>query len=181
MLMAALLGCGAADREAATTADSAHVLVPPPTAEGDSALYGFIHSGVIQPGATRAELATRLGPPDSVNARTVENRHDPTVTDSVLTVYYPGLTAEIYRAGYDGREIIASLQITADAHLQPASPVRMGATPDAVRSALGAPSSATDSVLEYVCDECLVSGHEIVRFILGQGAVRRIHVQYWVD
>ncbi|HSJ10212.1 MAG TPA: hypothetical protein VK928_09870 [Longimicrobiales bacterium] len=180
ILAAALLACsGTGDDDAPD--DASHVLTPPPTAAGDSALAGFIDNALELPGRTRAELAARLGEPDSTSARTVENRHDPSVTDSVLTLHYPGLVAEIYRAGYDGKEILASVEVSDAVHLRPMVDAGIGTSADAVRAALGEPATATATLLEYVCDECLVSGHETVRFTLEEGIVRRIHIQYWVD
>jgi hypothetical protein len=180
LLAAALLACSGAGDDAAPD-EASDALVPPPTAADDSALAGFIDSALVQPGRTRAELTAALGEPDSTSARTVENRHDPSVTDSVLTLHYPGLVAEIYRAGYDGKEILASIEVSDAAHVRAAGNAGLGATADAVRATLGEPATATDTLLEYVCDACLVSGHETVRFILGQGTVRRIHIRYWVD
>ncbi|HSJ07192.1 MAG TPA: hypothetical protein VK936_10835 [Longimicrobiales bacterium] len=150
----------------------------PPT---DAGVSLFFREGPIELGSSRSELEARLGGPDSVHAHTVSNRHDPTVTDSVLTLYYAGLVAEIHRAGYDGKEILASVVISDGRFLQPGAPVRPGQDSDAVRAALGEPDESDADMMLYVCDECLVAGQETVRFIMERDTVRRVEVRYWVD
>lgn len=181
ILTTALLACDAPAPDAAVQADSSHVLQTPPSTPRDSALAAFLTDGIVHPGRSREQILARLGAADSVSARTVENRHDPSVTDSVLTLHHDGVIIEIYRAGYDGKEILGSLQIRSDAHLQQSSGIRIGSPAADVRALLGEPTTASATELVYECDECLVTGHETLRFVLEQGNVRTIHVQYWID
>lgn len=180
-LTLALAGCGAPAPDAPAQPDSSHVLQTPPSSPGDSALAQFLTHAITHPGGTREEIMAKLGAPDSISARTVENRHNPEVTDSIFTLHHDGITIGIYRAGYDGKEILGSLQITSDAHLQESSAIRIGSSAEDVRALLGEPTSSSESELIYECDECLVTGHETLRFELAQGNVRAIHIQYWID
>jgi hypothetical protein len=171
-----LLPAGGCDRRDAPAESGG---MPMPSADAGVSL--FFREGPIELGSSRSELEARLGVPDSVHAHTVSNRHDPTVTDSVLTLYYGGLVAEILRAGYDGKEILAGVVISDGRYLQPGAPVRLGQDTDAVRAALGAPDESDAGTLLYVCEECLVAGHETVRFIMERDTVRRVEMRYWVD
>jgi hypothetical protein len=150
-------------------------------AAADSGIALFFVAGPLQVGSTRGELAAALGQPDSVRVESFANRHDPTVTDSVFTLFHDDLIAVVHRAGYDGRELLTGLTLLSDRFLQPDSPVRMGATAAAVRAGLGEPDEAAEDVLVYLCDECLAAGYDAVHFHLVRGAVRRIEVRYWLD
>jgi hypothetical protein len=171
-----LLPAGGCDGRDAP-AESGGMPMPP----ADAGVSLFFSEGPVELGSSRTELEARLGVPDSVHAHTVANRHDPTVTDSVLTLYYGGLIAEIHRAGYDGKEILAGAVISDGRFLQPGAPVRLGQDTDAVLTALGEPDEREAATLLYVCDECLVAGQETVRFIMERDTVRRVELRYWVD
>lgn len=180
MLLMALPVAAACDRDAAARPPETETASPRDVVP-ESGLAAFFDQAPVEVGRTRAELMSRLGVPDSVLAEAVSNRHDPSVTDSVFTLHFSGLAARIHRAGYDGKEILAGLEIADERFLSPASPVRLGAGEADVRAALGEPDSASAGLLRYNCEECLVAGHEAVAFVLEQGAVRRIDLRYWVD
>jgi hypothetical protein len=147
----------------------------------DSALAAFLAAGPIRLGPGRQDIRLRLGTPDSVTFRTVINRHDPEMTDSVFVLHYTGASAEVYRAGYDGKEMLTELEIRDDVFIDSSSELRPGVTAATVRELLGAPTDSADSELRYVCEACLVSGHETVSFLLADGRVRAIRIQYWID
>lgn len=141
----------------------------------------FFRYGPVELGGTRAALAERLGEPDSASVHAVTNPHDPAVTDSIVTVHYQGLSARIYRASFDGRELLASLTLSDDRHLRPESPLRMGMTAEEIRLALGQPAAAEDEDLFYHCDSCGFGGQDRLELRLDRGRLRRIVVQYWID
>jgi hypothetical protein len=147
----------------------------------DSGIDAFFARGPVEVAPSRAGLVAQLGEPDSVSMRTVQNRHDPSATDTIATYYFAGLTAEIHVAGYDGKEILAALYIADDRYLRADSPVRLRDTAEAVRGVLGEPDESGESYLEYHCDDCLAAGQETTRFVLTGGVVTRIEVRYWVD
>jgi hypothetical protein len=174
VLLVLLAGC---ERGAPVEEPSAAPLHVP----SDSGVDAFFARGPMVLGPSRAELTAQLGEPDSVAVRTVENRHDPAATDSIVTFYYDGLAAEIHVAGYDGKEILSALLIGDSRYLQAGTPVRLGDSEASVRAALGDPDEAGESHLEYMCDDCLAAGQETTRFVLEQGVVTRIEVRYWVE
>jgi hypothetical protein len=147
----------------------------------DTGLAGFFAHGPVAAGQSRGDLIAQFGEPDSIRAAAVPNRHDPSVTDSVFTLFYDGLTADVRRAGYDGREILASLSIASDRFLQDGAPIRIGSRLADVRSELGPPDEEAGDELIYICEECLAAGQETVRFAMLAGAVARIDLRYWVD
>jgi hypothetical protein len=155
--------------------------VAPLHVPSDSGVDAFFARGPMVLGPSRAELTAQLGEPDSVAVRTVENRHDPAATDSIVTFYYDGLTAEIHVAGYDGKEILSALVIGNSRYLQAGTPVQLGDSEASVRAALGDPDEAGESHLDYMCDDCLAAGQETTRFVLDRGVVTRIEVRYWVE
>jgi hypothetical protein len=180
MLLLSVLAAACA-RTAPDAVEEAPAGVASVLAPTDSGLAAFLHGGLLDIGGTRSAIAERLGEPDSMTVRAVANRHDPAVTDSVFELYYHGLTAEVYRAGYDGKEMLTGLEIRDERYLTTSSAVRPGTPAAALRVALGEPTDSTDGHIQYVCDECLVSGHETVRFVMNAGVVHAIHVQYWID
>jgi len=137
--------------------------------------------GPVKLGRTRAELRRVLGAADSVVTTPVVNRHDPAVTDSVLVVHYPQLAIELYRASYDGRELLAGVRIADDRYLRPESPLRLGMTENEVRLLLGEPTSAGDGVLRYACTSCNAAGYDVLELQLADGLLQLITLRYWID
>lgn len=175
LLMLALLACSACMRERAET---------DPDISGQAAESGveaFLRFGIADIGTTRAELRARLGEPDSVRRGAVANLHDPAVMDSVVTLHYPGVSAEIYVASFDRRELLASLVLSDDRHLRGESPLRMGMPVDEILLALGEPVRRTDSLLSYECTTCGLGANDTLELHVAGGALRRIEVQYWID
>lgn len=147
----------------------------------DAGLAAFLHGGPVDIGSSRSSVVARLGEPDSVVTRTVANRHDPAVTDSVFELHYVGITAEVYRAAYDGKEMLTGLEIRDAQYMTPTAKVRPGTPVAALVAEYGEPTDSSADRLRYVCDECLVSGHETVEFTVAGGVVRGIRIQYWID
>jgi hypothetical protein len=176
MVLVPVTGC-----ERAASLPPAEEASAAPVLEDESELARYVRQAAPALGGSRSEILQRLGQPDSVHARTVMNRHDPVVTDSVFTLFYDGLAAVVYRAGYDGKEMLSAVEITDGRHLPDATPLGIGASAAAVRALLGEPDVATAEQYEFTCEECLMAGHETVRFALNNGTVVRIEFQYWID
>lgn len=147
----------------------------------ETPVEAFFRYGPIALGSTRAALRKAIGDPDSVRARSVPNPHDAAVTDSVLTLYYPGLSAQFYRAGYDGRELLSSLTISDDRYLRPESPLRLGMAADEVRLVLGEPSRSDGGLLDYACTTCDAAGYDVLELRLARDQLQRITLRYWID
>lgn len=170
-MLVPLAGCsrGSRDEEAVSEQSAA------------TPVEAFFRYGPVKLGVTRAELRRQLGEPDSVRATAVANRHDPSVIDSVVTLHYPGLSAEIYRAMFDGRELLSQLVITDDRHLRAESPLRLGMSPDEVQLLLGAPSGGAGDTLRYTCNSCDAAGNDVLELQLPGRELRRIALRYWID
>jgi hypothetical protein len=149
--------------------------------EGDSGVGRFFATGPLELGTSRSQLAAAVGQPDSVRGIAFPNRHDPEVTDSLFTLYWDGLVAEVHRAGYDGKEILSQLTILHPRFLRPESPVRPGTVVADVLAALGEPDEMGPDRMLYVCAECLAAGYELAHFVVVRDTVRRIELRYWVD
>jgi hypothetical protein len=147
----------------------------------ETPVEAFFRYGPVAYGGDRAELQRTLGSPDSVTAASVANRHDASVTDSVFTLHYPGITIGIYRASYDGRELLESVAITDDRHLRPESPLRLGLAEDEIRLLLGEPDAVAEGTLQYSCSTCDAAGHDLLELELGRSGLRRITLEYWLD
>jgi len=147
----------------------------------ETPVEAFFRFGPVAYGETRAELAQRLGTPDSITIDTVPNKHDASVTDSVFTLHYAGIAFEVYRATYDGRELLAAVTVTDDRHLRPESPLRLGLPESEVRLLLGEPDAATEDGLSYHCSTCDAAGYDQLELQLGRSGLRRITLHYWLD
>lgn len=160
---------GPAPVDAPRTADDA----PPPVS-----LRDYIAEGAHAHGLTRAQLVQRFGRPDSVASIAVPNRHDPAVTDSVVTLVYPEGRYVYYVVTQGPGEILDAAHVFADTHLRHATP-GIGATADEVRAAFGTPLRAGADRLEYECTTCEVP--EPVAFVLVDGRVHHVEFDYYVD
>jgi hypothetical protein len=127
---------------------------------------------------TRANLVRHMGPADSVEAVAHPNRHVPGVTDSLFTIYYPGLVAGVHKPG-GGEDLVSHVAVTDNRHL--AFPrIGIGAQQDSVIAALGVPTEgqADGSALTYNCG---MGPDQPVTFHLQANRVSRITVEYYVD
>jgi hypothetical protein len=170
-----LVGCGGGASDAppspAPPAGEVESELPPlPTREE------FVTSGLRYSEVTRAGLADTLGPPDSISAEVVPNRHIPTATDSILTLHYPELTARIHVPG-PGGELPAAVEVADNVHL---SYPMIGTTTAAVVEAFGPPDERSDTSLTYLCTSC-VAGDDPVRLFTEDGRVTRVGFEFYVD
>jgi hypothetical protein len=86
---------------------------------------------------TRAGLANRLGAADRVELVTQPNRHVEGVTDSLFTIYYPGLVAGVHKPG-GGEDLVSHVALT-DTRYVAFPRIGIGAQQDSVMAALGPP------------------------------------------
>ena len=154
---------------ASDSADAPVVLVP---------LREYIARGAYAHGMTRAQLVARFGRPDSVTSTPVPNRHDPSVTDSVVTLDYPAARYVYYVVTQGPGEILDAAHIGDNVHMRHPSP-GIGASPEEVLTAFGTPMRSSDDRIEYECTTCEVP--EPVTFVLSNDRVARIEFDYYVD
>jgi hypothetical protein len=70
----------------------------------------FYEEGLAVAARTRSELREELGEPAAIEGETEPNRHDPARMDSLWTVRYDGLAAEIRTAG--GNDLLERMTVT---------------------------------------------------------------------
>jgi hypothetical protein len=176
-LWLSVLGCGASP--------SADQPPPPPPGESNGTSTSislptreeFIRQGLSTPELSRAAFAEALGAPDSVTAEAVPNRHIPTATDTILTLYYPELMARIHRPG-PGGELPAAVAVTDNQYLR--YPV-IGTPVERIVESFGPPDERSDSAVTYYCTSC-VAGNDPVRLFVGdRGEVHRVRFEFYVD
>lgn len=136
----------------------------------------FVLRGLRTTADTRASLAEALGAPDSIEAEAVPNRHNPGITDTLLTVHYPELVAHIHRPG-GGGELLSSVQVSSNRHLRYDVIGRSRAT---IEEAFGVPDERSDSTVTYYCRSCEASENP-VELSFRNGRVQRIRFNYYVD
>ena len=96
----------------------------------------------------RLEVLDVLRPPTRITHRPVENRHDPSQTDTIHTYVYPGLRIEVYDVAASDTEIIQTIEVTSTDY-RTASGLTIGDTRAEVRDALGAPAREENGTLFY--------------------------------
>ena len=123
-------------------------------------------------GTREPRINTALGTPDSVQLTPVRNRHDSTQTDTIVRLYYPGVTLDLYRVTQSGTDLLWHLVLSRQGAKRPLG-VGIGSTREQLEAVLGPPTELgkDDAGLETL--EYLHEG-EGVTFVLDRGAVSRI-------
>lgn len=161
-----------------TQADTAPAGLPQvPGATAAARLQTYAERALVLESVTRAGMRERLGPPDSAHSVPTPNRHIPGQTDSIVTVYYPGLAVELYRTDR-GAEFVQRADVSTDRWLNFAPGI--GSIAGAVAAALGEPSERTDSTLVFRCIPCSPVD-EPITFFLADDRVHRVRFAYYVD
>src|SRR5690606_26552611 len=135
-----------------------------------------LETSILVVPATRDALRDRFGPADSTRTTTEPNRHMPEATDSLFVVYYPGLVAGLRKPS--GGDDMADLVEITDGRYVRHEALRIGASAARVLAALGEPGQRDPSSLVYDCGE---GADQPVTFMLRNGAVAAITIDYYVD
>lgn len=138
----------------------------------------YAREGALVAGFDREATVARLGPPDSSRSVATTNRHDPQITDSIVTLHYDGGRYVFYVVTQASRDLLELAMITSDEHLRHATP-GIGTSADSVRALLGPPVATRPGTLEYDCLTCEVPLP--VTFEIENGRVRAIRFDYYVD
>lgn len=178
-----LIACGCTG-EPARDADATPTFQPPadvlpqvPGASADERLRNYTDGALALESTTRAGMRERLGPPDSTRSDPTANRHIAGQTDTIVTVYYPGLAVELYRVTA-GTELIQRVDVEDNRWLRYSPGI--GADTDELPITFGAPVERTDSTLAFVCRACSPVA-EPITFHFANGRVRWIRFAYYVD
>ncbi|MGH7481165.1 MAG: hypothetical protein ACRELV_03350, partial [Longimicrobiales bacterium] len=138
----------------------------------------FVLTGLRPIGRTRGEIIDRAGRPDSVRVRAVPNRHVEGQIDTVATLYYPELRAELYVIS-GGRELLMSVLVRDDRWLA-SDRIRIGMPWRRVPELLGPPLDTQNGRPAYWCAGCL-GAEDPVLFHVEDGVVRAVEFTYYVD
>jgi hypothetical protein len=182
--------CRGSERKPAT--DTTAVQVEPPAPESlpagplsstDSARFHYWQfAGRF--GESRAALVAKLGTPTSTTSDTLRNQHDPTVVDSLVTLWYAGVSVRFF-VGSSGNEFPLAVSVT-DSSIGLPLPVGIGSPRSAIDRSFGAPDYEKrrgDSLLaQFVVPSAGISpGDNELIFVFVGGTVRRIEWVYYVD
>lgn len=137
------------DTAVAAPADTA----PPPATDPAAAVPGITLPVLLDRVSERGpdgelRVLDAMNPPLDVDREPVQNRHDPTQTDTLRTLHYGGLRVEVYEVAATGKEIIRAIEVTSDAYRTEAG-LTVGSTRAAVREALGAPARTEGDTFVY--------------------------------
>jgi len=144
----------------------------------DSAIATYV-AAREQFGTTQGRIRAALGAPDSVEATPFQNPHDSTQTDTVIRLYYPGVTLGLYRVALSGTDLLGEVILSRQRGVPPLG-VGIGSTRGQLEAAFGPPSEeghdeAGHETVEYVREL------EGVTFVLDKGVVSRIEWTGHVD
>ena len=136
----------------------------------------FVTEGLAPHAGSRAALRARLGEPESVVREVVPNRHVPDVQDTLLTVLYPEVIANLHKPG-GGGELLSSVRVESNEHLRYGL---IGESLSEIDAAFGAPDDASDSSLVYRCATC-EGADDPVEILIRDGIVHAVRFNYYVD
>lgn len=173
------LGCGP-DIDPAPGGGDVQSAVERPPLPGETArarCEAFYEEGLAVEALTRVALRGELGEPIAALHTTEPNRHLPERTDTLWTLRYEGLQAEIRTAG--GNDLLERVGVTEDRHLRFAEP-RIGSPRAEVVERLGAPHEDRDGDLRYLCAPEPMPDMPVT-FRMEGGRVAAIVWEYYVD
>lgn len=125
---------------------------------------------------TRADLRGRFGEPDSVRVVIEANRHVPDAIDSIFTLHYPGLVVSM-RTPPGAGDMAEHVAVTDNRYLR-FTEVGIGVEAARITDVLGPPTEADGDRLVYSCG---MGAEQPTTFVLADGRVSRIFVEYYVD
>lgn len=154
-------------------ADSPATPAAPPVARD-----AWLRQALVAARLDRAALRDTLGAPSRTTPHAQPNRHDPSVTDSLIELDYGDARFVYYVVTAGPGELLDFAEVRDDRHLA-LTPPGIGTPADSLRAWWGAPLTETDSTLEYDCASCEVP--QPATFVLEDGRVRTIRLDLYVD
>lgn len=147
-------------------------------ASGAETFFRFGLTGVAH---SRQALHDSLGAPDSVSSKPVTNRHDKSQTDSIITLHYPGLDADIYHVTSNGNEFLFTLTVKDAKYIAANAPITIGMAASDLQDVMGTPTDSTGGVYAYLCATCTALGSERIEVHTAAGKVAAITIVYSFD
>ncbi|HEX7118179.1 MAG TPA: hypothetical protein VF212_05295, partial [Longimicrobiales bacterium] len=157
-------------------------LVPGPAevAAGPVDCDAYAGRGLLVRAESRQAFRAALGEPDSVVRATVPNRHDPSVTDTVVALHFAELSAVLWKPGHAGAtDLLEQVEVRANRYLRWPS-LGIGARAEEVVAALSPPHERSATRLVYQCGPSEAEAEPLV-FELVAGRVRRVLFNRYVD
>lgn len=171
-------GDGAVSRDSVTPAPSPAAVEPPPW--DSSSVAGLdcedLEREILASALNRSALEEAFGTPDSIESRTEPNRHLQGATDSLFTVYYPGMVMSL-RKPSQGQDLASGLEVSRNRYLRYPT-IGIGSPADRVVRVLGPPQERDDRKIVY---DCGIGAEQPVTFALEEGVVRGVNVAFYVD
>jgi hypothetical protein len=118
-----------------------------------------------------------LPEPEKVAVEQRQNRHDPTQTDLVRTLVYPGLTLTVYEPEGSGRRLISQLTVTSEDYRTPQG-LRVGSTLQDLSNALGEADRLEGDEYVYLSKG---PAPDVARFRIDGDRITRIQWNFYID
>ncbi len=131
-------------------------------------------------GSTEEEIRLRLGPPEAVRLDPPFG-HRAESGDSVVRLEYPGLSIGLYRVLPERRDLLGHVVLSDSSWPNPFLVVRVGASPDAVRAALGTPDVRQDDENEMIWEYSAGENDETIGFRFNGKRLSRIEWTLYID
>jgi hypothetical protein len=135
-----------------------------------------LESSILAAPPSRAGLRAAGGAPAQVEAATEPNRHVPGAIDSLFTVRYRDLVADL-RTPSGGRDMAERVVVTGSRWVRHDG-LGIGAPAAQVTAILGEPTARRPDALVY---DCGMHTEQPVTFQLAGNVVERIEIDYYVD
>jgi hypothetical protein len=159
------------------TAPSVHF-----SSASDSLCGEFAENGLLIPDTRRSAVAAQIGRrPDSTRSQPTPNPHTTGQTDSVVYVFYPGLTLHYIVLGKatGERDMLLAADVSDNRFLKYPS-VGVGANAETIVSTFGEPEEQASNMLTYTCAMHIMSG-STVHFYLENDRVEHVEYTFYVD
>lgn len=176
VLYALVTACGARtpDRPAPGEVQPAEVAAEPVDCDT------YADGALLVRAESREEFVAALGEPDSVTTVTWPNRHDGTITDTIVALHFAELSAVLWRPGHEGAgELLEHVEVRGNRHLRWPT-LGIGAAAGEITDALGPPTERSPNRMVYRCGADEAEAEPLV-FMLANGTVERVMFNWYVD
>jgi hypothetical protein len=147
----------------------------------DSLCGDLAENGLGIPNTRRPAVMAQLGRPDSTRSQPTPNPHKPAQTDSVVDVFYPGLRLHYVVLGVEQGEtdILLRADVSDNRYLKyPA--LGVGASVEAIVSALGQPEERSNDTYSYSCALHVMEGSTVYFHFQGD-RVKFVEYTFYAD
>jgi hypothetical protein len=148
------------------------------TTSRDSLCGDLAENGLRIPDTGRAAVTAELGRPDSSRSQSTPSKYYVN-QDSLVDVFYPGLRLHYIVVTESKKEILQEADVSDNRYLKYPG-LGVGASVEAVISALGPPEERTNDTFSYSCALHPMEGSTVYFHYQGE-RVRFVEYTYYVD